>query len=457
MKTFILWFAPLVIGALIGYVTNAVAIKMLFRPLKPVKIFGIRLPFTPGILPRERHKLADSIGSMVERKLLTPEILKERLKREDVRAGVHISVANNTGKILESPLGVLLTGKSENPPFIMPILRDFLRSPAFDSLLDSFLTVLAGYAENLKITLGELLGEKHTGILREKLDGVIRETFKSQASRIAHYAGSALDSAFPQVIRQFALFLNKSEIHHELEIQGRIFLNNAILKLSILQRFFISAGQYDKTLSERMPEIIDDLIEQLETLLSDAGIRKRLTTFAEETVYNMASRELLPETVTQIVSSMVLSYINMPLGEMVKKLNPDGPGNLNLRIRDFFKQTGGPKFKELVRREADRFLKIHGDTVCADFFLIDSSKKEKINAYIGDKILRIAGSQVEEVLRTINIKTLVSERIDSLDMIEVEHIVLDVMANQLKWINIFGAILGAFIGGSQVLLTWFTR
>jgi hypothetical protein len=329
---------------------------MLFRPLKPVRIFGIRLPFTPGILPRERHKLADSIGSMVERKLLTPEIIRERLKREDVRDGINISIANYTGKILESPLGALFTGKNESPPLVVSIFQDFFRSPAFKSLLNSFLAVLAGYAEKSKITLGELLGEEHTGILREKLNGVVRETFKSQGASIARNAGSALDNAFPRLIRQLVQFLNKSEIHHELEIQGRIFLNNAILKLSIFQRFFISAGQYDKTLSERMPEIIDDLIEQLEALLSDTGIRKRIIAFAEESVYNMVSRELLPETVTQMVSSMVLSYVNMPLGEAVKKLNPGEPGPLNLHICDFLKRMGVPTFEELVSRDAGRFL-----------------------------------------------------------------------------------------------------
>jgi uncharacterized membrane protein YheB (UPF0754 family) len=48
---------------------------------------------------------------------------------------------------------------------------------------------------------------------------------------------------------------------------------------------------------------------------------------------------------------------------------------------------------------------------------------------------------------------MVTERIDSLDMLRVERIVLDVMADQLKWINLFGAILGALIGGSEVLLS----
>ena len=47
-----------VIGLIIGYVTNNIAIKMLFRPLKPVYIGKRRVPFTPGLIPKEKR--ADS-------------------------------------------------------------------------------------------------------------------------------------------------------------------------------------------------------------------------------------------------------------------------------------------------------------------------------------------------------------------------------------------------------------
>ncbi|MCI5208839.1 MAG: DUF445 family protein, partial [Candidatus Electrothrix sp. ATG2] len=39
---------PPLLGALIGYLTNKVAIRMLFRPLNPWYILGKRVPMTPG-------------------------------------------------------------------------------------------------------------------------------------------------------------------------------------------------------------------------------------------------------------------------------------------------------------------------------------------------------------------------------------------------------------------------
>ena len=46
---------PIIVGAIIGYFTNWLAIKMLFRPHYEKKIFGIKIPFTPGLIPKEKR------------------------------------------------------------------------------------------------------------------------------------------------------------------------------------------------------------------------------------------------------------------------------------------------------------------------------------------------------------------------------------------------------------------
>ena len=56
--------APLV-GAVIGYITNYIAIKMLFRPLKPIMIGRFRVPFTPGIVPKRKDALARALGRSI--------------------------------------------------------------------------------------------------------------------------------------------------------------------------------------------------------------------------------------------------------------------------------------------------------------------------------------------------------------------------------------------------------
>jgi|GEM_PF-6364721 len=76
------------IGSLIGGCTNQLAITMLFRPYHEKKLFGFRMPFTPGMIPRRRAALAQDIGSMVSRHLLTGKEFTDRL--EDPQMKQHL-------------------------------------------------------------------------------------------------------------------------------------------------------------------------------------------------------------------------------------------------------------------------------------------------------------------------------------------------------------------------------
>lgn len=66
------------IGALIGGITNHLAIKMLFRPHEAKYIGSWRVPFTPGLIPKRRDELARQFGKTVTNYLLTPETFKKK-------------------------------------------------------------------------------------------------------------------------------------------------------------------------------------------------------------------------------------------------------------------------------------------------------------------------------------------------------------------------------------------
>nr|MDH3155160.1 DUF445 family protein [Bacillus licheniformis] len=86
MYVFGIFAVMIAVGALIGAVTNHFAIKMLFRPYKAIYIFGKRVPFTPGLIPKRRDELARQMGQMVTGHLLTTEGLKKRLASDAVKS-----------------------------------------------------------------------------------------------------------------------------------------------------------------------------------------------------------------------------------------------------------------------------------------------------------------------------------------------------------------------------------
>lgn len=64
------WIAAPVIGGLIGLFTNSLAIKMLFRPHHAIYIGRFHVPFTPGLIPKEKDRIAGAIGEVIAKYLL---------------------------------------------------------------------------------------------------------------------------------------------------------------------------------------------------------------------------------------------------------------------------------------------------------------------------------------------------------------------------------------------------
>lgn len=74
------FFIMVLIGGMIGWITNKVAIKMLFRPVNPVKV----LFFTfQGVFPKRKDKMAISLADTIEQELLSKEVILDKLLNND--------------------------------------------------------------------------------------------------------------------------------------------------------------------------------------------------------------------------------------------------------------------------------------------------------------------------------------------------------------------------------------
>ena len=81
-----------VVGAVIGYITNDIAIRMLFRPRQPKYLFGCHVPFTPGIIPKEKNRIAGAIGMSISENLMNREVLEQNLLSEEMIAKIRQAV-----------------------------------------------------------------------------------------------------------------------------------------------------------------------------------------------------------------------------------------------------------------------------------------------------------------------------------------------------------------------------
>ena len=91
-----------VIGGIIGLITNGLAIKMLFRPHKEIYIGKFRLPFTPGLIPKEKNRIAAAIGKIIGNELLNSETLGKALCSDEMQNAFYRKYENIAEQLKEN-------------------------------------------------------------------------------------------------------------------------------------------------------------------------------------------------------------------------------------------------------------------------------------------------------------------------------------------------------------------
>lgn len=137
------WFnivIPPLIGGIIGYGTNLIAIKMLFRPLKPVYIGRFRVPFTPGIVPRRKDELAGILGGAIVEQFFNADDLEVLFTSDSFGS----AVADSVTSVLCSPETRLdfLSGAADEQSEALQKLKDELCIRIQASILKSDLEKL---------------------------------------------------------------------------------------------------------------------------------------------------------------------------------------------------------------------------------------------------------------------------------------------------------------------------
>lgn len=149
-----------IVGSLIGYCTNYIAVKMLFRPLNPIKIGNFTLPFTPGIIPKGKKRLAKALGEAVGTTLLTEEDLKSTLLSEKMINGISSRfIALINSEIKNKPINEILLKYIDNNKL------DTINNNLADLLTDKIMSNLSS------LNVGQLIADQGAVAIKEKVQG----------------------------------------------------------------------------------------------------------------------------------------------------------------------------------------------------------------------------------------------------------------------------------------------
>ena len=171
-----------VIGAFIGWMTNVFAIKLLFRPLKPINILGFKLQ---GLIPKRKGDIAESIGETVEKELVSVEEIVDKMIEQTDKETIIKEIRNRILSIVNQKMPILV------PPTMRNMIIGFVNEAIDENaepMMNEMSEKLIHHATE-KVSISLLIQEKIMEFPLEKLERIIMEIAKKELKHIEYLGG----------------------------------------------------------------------------------------------------------------------------------------------------------------------------------------------------------------------------------------------------------------------------
>lgn len=268
------WIVAPLLGGVIGCVTNYIAIKMLFRPARPWRIGRFRVPFTPGLIPKEKLRIAQSIGQIVGTELLGEASVARALLSDAA-----------IDRLIDGLDGLIERGR-QSEQTLYGGLSSLLGAENAQTALARGEAYLAAYlAERLKnADLGESAARSFAGSIREKTPGALAEF-------LGRVGGDRLGRAITEQIR---VSVNGYVARHADEL-----VQNAL------------SAELDQLKNTRLAEFVQANEERL------PGIREKIRSLYRQAVERSLGKALRALDIPAIVRSHIEAIDDRALEQMI--------------------------------------------------------------------------------------------------------------------------------------------
>ena len=486
------------IGAVIGYITNWLAIKMLFRPREAKYIFGMKLPFTPGLIPKEKSRIANKVGETVGTHLLNSDSLSKALKDDKIKAKFNevakekINQVINSNSTLEDSLKntlgenyyalkenminniaktILESIKEEefknkvkfyivdsikerlnkNPEKII----DFINSNKFREVIINTLE-----EEKTRDIIGKaLLKEVKTlgkedltieEVIPENIKPYIEEYVKSQKDtlvdiiknllrddEVSHKIKSAINDNIPSIV---SMFLSGDVIYGKL-----VSLVDKSLSEEENKEYICDAALafVHESMKKKVSDVINNVGEEKLEVISDAlgdKISKKLNT--EENI----------DSIIRKLNCKISSFSSYE--EIIKVLFNDYENILIDNIDSMISQIVNNnqlygEIRKIIEKVFDKFLQNSLNDICYNKQNLENSIMSILDNLYNDFV----ENKSAKVLEIVDISLIVEEQINAFEVDYAEEIIIGIANKELKAITWLGALLGGILGILSPLLS----
>ena len=330
--TFLITFATLH-----GYGAAWLAVRMLFRPHKPVKLWGLTI-WPQGMIPRHRERLAQSIGKAVGNELLAEETVTNALFETDFfRRKVEDLIGSYTDDLLNTsypslveaiPAGVrapVLDAISALQLRVADYIADILRSEETAGAVNAFIDrrVDELLARRLSEALDDETYEQLVGFVEERFRGLVtergfetkvRDFISARIDEFAHSQATLADVFTPEtvalvkaridaqlgpIVEQLSDIATNQRTRTQIGALIKREVDDYYAQLSFFKKIFVSR--------ERIHHEVDDMVNKT--------LPRRVAEFLHGEAFEQEARTFLDSTIDGVLAR--------PLNELIGKIEPD--------------------------------------------------------------------------------------------------------------------------------------
>ncbi|MEB7777361.1 DUF445 domain-containing protein [Staphylococcus equorum] len=350
MQTFLIIVFMMVIGSLIGGVTNILAVRMLFHPFKTYYIFNKRVPFTPGLIPKRRKEVADKIGQVVEEHLLTESLIQSKLNAPSSRQAIEEVLLNQIQKL-----------KQEN-------------------------MTLQYFADKLELDVTQLANEKLDLVISNKLDAFYQDNQTTPIKQIIpEEIEASIDSKIDLVpdllFERASVYLNSEKGAADIASMLETFFNEKGKIVGLLQMFMTKESIADRIQHELIrltkhpkakaiaKQVIDNEYETMKA--------KNLNELVSESQYNSFKTSVTELAVgyldvdkvsKQSFNTLMPSFIHFLESKVCQKLTDVIIENISKHISPIMKKIN---LRQMIEEQINTF-----DLAYIEKLIIDIANKE---------------------------------------------------------------------------------
>ena len=485
------------IGAVIGYITNYIAIKMLFRPLEEKRVFGIRVPFTPGLIPKEKSRIAKSVGEAVGKYLLSSEAILESLKTQRLKDKVRNNIFNficslkdkklNVKKLLtimlkdketavENELKMLITNSALNKfesEDMVERISDHLLAVVDVKLNEEPVLVKDFFAGNgFKSFLNDLMKKSQDqGYIRDSISKIITNKKISLIENNTKLSEVVPVEVFTGI--NLYIFNEKETIASELkglvrnpEVADKIKENitsKVLNNMNPLVSMFLNAETLYTKVLDFVDGYLDDEVNRIEIV---KYLNSYVDSYKDKTVAEVLEKipvNIQDEILKNISTKIESRILNSDIANLISKKISEKVNSLSSydEIISSFRSTYREDIKEVVKREIVKLVNSEDIKVLV-YHAVDDTVNKMMNKNISNKFIDTVNSYVSDIagglydkvltryipalINDIKIAPIVEKQINEFEVDYAEKIIIEIADKELKSITWLGALLGAILG-----------